>query len=288
MDRAVFVDAATRRSTTCRFLLTFRPFSELPEAIQFEYLSGRLHLLPCPHSLLFWGAPYFQRLAEQLPDATANLALAIIAADRGRALHADSAIGLDARAASGSSCRPTILPCPCTTPIAARIGGPASTARTTNWRSRPKKTSSAHVMFSTAGDDIELYGKPMARNIQLWDHHFQLFLDGPRATPDQLAAAAKRVRDGGLFGYRFQFPPMRVGRHEVFWHRPLVAYRPIGSADVRVLDDAPLGVMVARPASSERKPTAEIRTLAAAQSARAAIASAQPVSHGSRSASICD
>jgi hypothetical protein len=121
-----------------------------------------------------------------------------------------------------------------------------------------KEDKLAHVLFSTAGDDIELYGKPMARNIQLWDHHFQSFLDGPRTTPDQLAAAAKKVRDGGLFGYRFQFPPMRVGRHEVFWHRPLVAYRPIGSADVRVFDDAPLGVIVARPASDGKKTTAEI------------------------------
>ena len=33
------------------------------------------------------------------------------------------------------------------------------------------------------------------------------------------------VEAGGLFGYRFQFPAMRVGRHEVYWHRPLVAYR---------------------------------------------------------------
>ena len=32
------------------------------------------------------------------------------------------------------------------------------------------------------------------------------------------------MQEGGLFGYRFLFPPMRVGRHEVYWHRPLVAY----------------------------------------------------------------
>ena len=32
------------------------------------------------------------------------------------------------------------------------------------------------------------------------------------------------LADGGEFGYRFLFPAMCVGQHEVYWHRPLVAY----------------------------------------------------------------
>ena len=85
-----------------------------------------------------------------------------------------------------------------------------------------------------------LYGKPMARNSQFWTHDFCAMLDGPRAYERDLIATAKRVADGGLFGYRFYYPPMRVGRHGVFWHRPLVAFlceaRPSLPA---VLDDAP-------------------------------------------------
>ena len=52
---------------------------------------------------------------------------------------------------------------------------------------------------------------------------FRLLLDGPRAMRASWPRAAEAVAEGGLFGYRFFYPPMRVGRHEVFWHRPLVA-----------------------------------------------------------------
>ena len=37
-----------------------------------------------------------------------------------------------------------------------------------------------HVLFSTIPDDLGLYDKPMARNVQLWTRDFQLLLDGPR------------------------------------------------------------------------------------------------------------
>ena len=82
-----------------------------------------------------------------------------------------------------------------------------------------------HVLFSTLPNDMNLYDKPMARNVQLWTEDHRLLLDGPNATPEQLKHAMRTVQGGGLFGYRFQFPAMRVGRHEVYWHRPLVAYQ---------------------------------------------------------------
>ena len=80
-----------------------------------------------------------------------------------------------------------------------------------------------HVLFSTIPDDLGLYGKPMARNVQLWTHDFRLLLDGPRAAGADMKATLHTVEEGGVFGYRFVFPAMRVGRHEVYWHRPLVA-----------------------------------------------------------------
>src|SRR5207247_6335909 len=101
-----------------------------------------------------------------------------------------------------------------------------------------------HVLFSTAGDDMGLYGKPMARNAQLWSHDLRLILDGPNATPDDIRKAVQLMHEGGLFGYRFQFPAMRVGRHEVYWHRPLVAYRNANGEPV-VLPDAPAGYLTA-------------------------------------------
>ena len=62
-------------------------------------------------------------------------------------------------------------------------------------------------------DDLGLYNKPMARNAQLWTDALRLLLDGPNATPDQIDHAAAAVAQGGTFGYRLQWPAMRVGRH---------------------------------------------------------------------------
>ena len=115
----------------------------------------------------------------------------------------------------------------------------------------------AHVLFSTAADDVGLYGKPMARNSQIWTHDFRLLLDGPRADAKALQRAAAALRDGGQFGYRFVFPAMQVGRHEVFWHRPLVACLCAAAAPevraaraARLLDG--LSPRQARPGSARR------------------------------------
>ena len=37
------------------YLLTFRPFRDLPAAAKRKYFAGELHLLPLPGSFLFWG-----------------------------------------------------------------------------------------------------------------------------------------------------------------------------------------------------------------------------------------
>jgi len=102
-----------------------------------------------------------------------------------------------------------------------------------------------HVLFSTAADDMGLYGKPMARNVQIWSHDYRLLLDGPRATRAELERALHALCAGGLFGYRFHFPAMRVGRHEVHWHRPLVAYLSAETEQAAVLADAPGGYLTA-------------------------------------------
>ena len=64
----------------------------------------------------------------------------------------------------------------------------------------------------------------MARNAQIWTHDFRLLLDGPRADRKAIQRAAAALQEGGQFGYRFLYPAMRVGRYEVYWHRPLVAF----------------------------------------------------------------
>ncbi len=110
---------------------------------------------------------------------------------------------------------------------------------------RDREDKLLHVLFSTEEDDLGLYGKPMARNVQLWTRDHHLLLDGPCASREEIRKAAERVKEGGLFGYRFQFPPLRVGLHEVYWHRPLVAYLDHTQNEPAVLPDAPLGYLTA-------------------------------------------
>ena len=107
-----------------------------------------------------------------------------------------------------------------------------------------------HVLFSTAPEQIGLYGKPMARNSQIWTRDYRLCLDGPRAGRPELEGAAAALRDGGQFGYRMVFPAMHVGNHEVYWHRPLVAFRDPASRQVSVLEDAPTGYLTAYDTTS--------------------------------------
>jgi len=82
-----------------------------------------------------------------------------------------------------------------------------------------KLTKMAKVLFSTELDLIGLYDKPLARNSHLWSHDFELMLDGPSATKKDIIKAEETIIKGGLFGYRFFYPPMQVGYHSVYWHR---------------------------------------------------------------------
>src|SRR5262249_324257 len=52
-----------------KYLLTFRPFGRLPASVRKTYLAGKLHLLPAPGSLIFWGSPLYRNLHSELPLA---------------------------------------------------------------------------------------------------------------------------------------------------------------------------------------------------------------------------
>src|SRR5205823_3476239 len=217
--------------------LTFRPFAELPAAVRRAYLAGDLCLLPFPGSLAFWGAPAYARLARGLPLA-AQIPLRLVVPEH------DEEGGLRVPKAGWTE--------------EPRPGEPAGKAA----RHRPKwphrapepegwaaarENRLAHSLFGTDPEDVGLYNKPKARNSQLWTADFRALLDGPRATRADLRRAAEAFAAGGHFGYRFAFPPMQVGRHCLYWHRPLVAYT-TASARTHVLTDAPTGYLTAYPA----------------------------------------
>ena len=228
-----------------RYLFTFRPFVSLPEDVRRRYLAGDLHLLPFPGSLAFWGMPTFLRLADELPAAMQLPLLRLTRRHQGPGIRIPQ---------SGWLHEP----------------GPGklerelhdaymheSFTRTHRWDRvlrhedelviLTKADKVARVLFATDLEAMGLYDKPMARNAQLWTSEFRAVLDGPRATPEAIAAARDRVVAGGTFGYRFLYPAMRVGAHEVTWHRPLVAFVPPGADTPTVLDGGPLGYLAASP-----------------------------------------
>jgi hypothetical protein len=239
-----YVLSDERRLRGVRYLLTFRPFGSLPKKVRQAYLAGELCLLPFPGSLLFWGAPPYLRLREELPLAMQIPLLHLFPRhEQPMSLRVPQSGWMHEPHPDHPFPHPDKLPL-------------RNTYRRTHRWARLHRDEDelgvadgedhlAHVLFSTAADDIGLYGKPMARNAQLWTHDFHLLLDGPRADHDALERAAALLRDGGQFGYRFLFPAMRVGQHEVYWHRPLVAFLGAKSSAPEVLVHAPLGYLTA-------------------------------------------
>lgn len=233
-----------------KYLVTFRPFTRLPDAVRKGYLAGQLVLLPFPGSLVFWGVERARQIAKQLPLALQVPLLANVNRH-------ESPIGLRVPQA-GVLQRPTAGQ-----PEYANTAGHMRNTyrRTHRWEKVLRdqdelafvgqEASLVNVLFSTIPDDLGLYGKPMARNVQLWTEQGELLLDGPHASPDDIKRAMRTVQAGGVFGYRFLFPAMRVGDHEVYWHRPLVAYRD-AAGETAVLPDAPLGYLTAYDADKPR------------------------------------
>jgi hypothetical protein len=226
-----------------KYLLTFRAFARLPAVIQRAYLAEQLHLLPCPASLLFWGGRGYLKLARELPLALQVPLLMLTERYEG-------AEGVRVPQAGW-----TAEPLPDGSPPAGQRKKHRSTYRRTHRYMRihrfedplvtARENRLAHVLFSTAPSELGLYDKPMARNVQIWDEDYHLLLDGPRATFPDIRQAADVLAEGGWFGYRFVFPAMRLGRHEVYWHRPLVSYLSPHHQQPVVLADAPAGYLTA-------------------------------------------
>lgn len=237
--------------TAPKYLLTFRPFDRLPSVVRKAYLAGTLCLLPFPGSLAYWGVPGYRTLADELPLAVQIPLLFSVARHR--------MIGGLRVPQSGFLHEPTPG---APHPGHAHIGHVRNTfKRTHRWDKilrdadelalLGREDKLLHVLFSTLPNDLGLYDKPMARNVQLWTADHRLLLDGPNATPEQLKHAMRTVMAGGLFGYRFQYPAMRVGLHEVYWHRPLVAYR-TAAGEPEVMADGPTGYLTAYRADAIR------------------------------------
>jgi hypothetical protein len=206
-----------------KYLLTFRPFSLLPEAVRKKYLAGNLSLLPFPGSLVFWGMQGYLRLRKQLPSAGQIPLLNLVARNRGISGLRVTQSGWFHEPYSGSH-----------THIINENLLKDSFHRTHRWervhRYQDELNEVAHkirlikALFSTEPDAMGLYNKPLACNSHLWNHNFELLLNGPKANRRKISEVEKTFVKGGLFGYRFFYPPMQVGEYDIYLHRPLVAF----------------------------------------------------------------
>jgi hypothetical protein len=227
-----------------QFLLTFRPFVDLPDDVQKAYLGGRLHLLPFPGSLVFWGMKRYRKLQQQLPFAFQIPLLHLFerqeSPQRIRVPQSGWLFEGEASPSASDHRHAGLRQLFERTHRGARVRRDEDELAVTS-----QEDKVAHVLFSTEPKVLGLYHKPMAHNVQLWSHDFSAVLDGPRASRDDVVRAGTALKAGGLFGYRFLYPAMRVGRHEVSWHRPLVAYRDTKTGKASCLPDAPLGYLTA-------------------------------------------
>lgn len=226
------------------YLLTFRPFGSLPEIVRQKYFAGDLALLPFPGSLAPWGTREYLSLSYKLYNAIQFPMLRLVARNEENYGIRVPQSGWFHQPSPGNE-NPDILE-----ELLMN-----SYVRTSRW-DKANKTDDplilskevdpvAQTLFNTTLPALDLYNKPMARNVQLLNEHIELLLDGPRAGKKEIEHAAAAVLAGGLFRYRFYFPPMQAGRHEIFWHRPLVTCLDTDTGKPRVFPDLIHGYITA-------------------------------------------
>lgn len=225
-----------------RYLLTFNPFKELSENLKKEYFAGELNLLPFPGSLVFWGMPGYLKLKKELAVTAQIPLLNLVARNRGAAGIRVPQSGWMHEPHAGT--RDLII-------NENLIHD--TYHRTHRWQRVHKyqdelneishRVKLIKAFFSTEPDAMGLYDKPLACNSQLWDHKFELLLNGPKAARRNITEVEKILANGGLYGFRFFFPPMRIGQTEIYLNRPLVAYLPVGSDNVEIKPDSLYGYL---------------------------------------------
>jgi hypothetical protein len=227
-----------------KYLLSFRPFAALPEIVKQKYLAGKISLLPFPGSLVFWGIPGYLKLHNDLPSALQIPLSRLVTRHSGHESIRVNQSGwiyephpnIDPRDVEKELLLDTYH-------------------RTHRWEKihkhedelagLPRLEKIIKTLFSTKLDVMGLYDKPMARNSHLWKNDFELLLDGPNASPEEIQKAELEIMQGGLFGYRFFYPPMKVGEYDIYWNRPMVAYFSRKTQKVEILADALTGYISA-------------------------------------------
>lgn len=207
---AEFEEHLYKKGAAVKTLVTFLPPAKWPEKVRKNYDQGKVLVLPHPSTLIFTGSPVYRALAKLNPEA---LQLPL-----GREF----------------------------TGFAGYHGALVLKVRPLNdddrWRRRQhrfskKKTveredndapalSPFQLIFDAIPEVIGLYGKPVARNTQIWSET-EWVLNGPTAGMEQIEEARDKVSRArqGQYAYREYFPPLQVNGFDLRWYRPLVAWQ---------------------------------------------------------------
>src|SRR5271157_618636 len=149
-----------------KYLLSFEYFGTLPEKVKKAYLNGSIHLLPFPGSLLFWGVPGYRQMQSELFMSNQIPLLHIVErheAPYGLRVPQSGWIHVPSR--ENPSPHKDFGPLRSTF---QRTHRGAKVRRHEDELTVPRPLDNIlHVLFSTDPDDLELYGKPMARNSQI-------------------------------------------------------------------------------------------------------------------------
>ena len=234
-----------KRLRGVRYLLTFRPFGSLPQAVRRAYLAGELHLLPFP------GQPGVLGCAAVLAIAATNCPwpcrFRCCTCSRGTSSRYSLRVPQSGWMHEPHPDHPE--------PDPDRLPLRNTYRRTHRWARLHRHEDElavadgedrvAHVLFSTAADDVGLYGKPMARNAQIWTHDFRLLLDGPRADGEALGAGRRGVARGRTIRLPLSLPgdAGRAARGLLASAAGGLSRRGVSAAEV--LPHAPLGYLTA-------------------------------------------
>ena len=175
-------------------VVTFRPFATLPAPVREKYLAGRLRLVPHPAGLVFFEHAGYRKLSQALPRATQIPLLHLFShlADSAQLRIPQSGWLDELDDLKAKHTHHTMV---------------RKVTRSHRWQriardQSPKEATKFEdlvsiALFSTDPDDLGLYGKPMARNAQIWNEDYALILDGPARH-----AAGDRARLGHRQGRR--------------------------------------------------------------------------------------
>ncbi len=221
---------------TIKYLLTFRPFDKLPASIREQYAAGALSLIPFPGNLVLWGFKEFIRLQKTVFNAIQIPMLRLIKRNQGlNGIKVPQSGWFFQQGIKGEKSK---LLEEFIENYYIRTSRFDRFHRHEDGLIMSNRTDPViETLFGTSLKALDLYNKPMARNSQVFDESLNLLLDGPTAGRKKIGEALLKIMEGGDFRYRFYFPPMRAGTHELIWHRPLLACISLQTGEPEIAPD---------------------------------------------------